>query len=172
MTPTQAAVLDRLAGPDCALALEMLEYGPDADDDFLRTVTNTARGPVYLRTLRQALWGKAATKGRPLDVAVAVAAPPEPPPVRPLTCGSPPRLTDGCRPEDKPFAEAVGKRLVEARVKAGLSQCAAARELGCSPKPVCDVEAGRRTPTARLLAKMARLYGVTIDALIFGENRQ
>ena len=61
--------------------------------------------------------------------------------------------------------EAIAKRLRSAREQAGLSQGQVAKLLGLHRPSVSEVEAGRRSVTAEELAKLARLYGVSISWL-------
>jgi tetratricopeptide (TPR) repeat protein len=64
-------------------------------------------------------------------------------------------------------AGAVGRRLREARERAGLSQ----RQLsfpGCSPAYLSRIEAGDRTPSLQLMRELARRLGVTEDYLAYG----
>lgn len=56
-------------------------------------------------------------------------------------------------------------RYREARVKAGLSQKAAAISLGVKPPSMSDWESGKSKPTHSHLIAMAALYGTTTDYL-------
>lgn len=65
---------------------------------------------------------------------------------------------------------AVGRRLREAREKAGLSQ----RQLsfpGCSPAYISRIEGGDRIPSLQLLREMGRRLGVSEDYLATGTER-
>jgi tetratricopeptide (TPR) repeat protein len=65
---------------------------------------------------------------------------------------------------------AVGRRLREARARAGLSQ----RQLsfpGCSPAYISRIEAGDRIPSLQLLREMGRTLGVSEDYLATGKER-
>jgi tetratricopeptide (TPR) repeat protein len=65
--------------------------------------------------------------------------------------------------------KAVGKRLKDARERAGLSQ----RQLafaGCSPAYISRIEAGDRIPSLQLLRELGRRLGVTEDYLATGED--
>jgi tetratricopeptide (TPR) repeat protein len=65
---------------------------------------------------------------------------------------------------------AVGRRLREARERAGLSQ----RQLsfqGCSPAYISRIEAGDRIPSLQLLREMGRRLGVSEDYLATGTER-
>ena len=53
-----------------------------------------------------------------------------------------------------------------ARLKAGLSQAAAADKLGISAASVCQWETGKTLPDSRKLPKIADLYGCSIDELL------
>lgn len=64
----------------------------------------------------------------------------------------------------------VGRRLKEARDRAGLSQ----RQLsfpGCSPAYISRIEAGDRIPSLQLLREMGRRLGVSEDYLATGTER-
>jgi tetratricopeptide (TPR) repeat protein len=64
----------------------------------------------------------------------------------------------------------VGRRLREARERAGLSQ----RQLsfdGCSPAYISRIEAGERIPSLQLLREMGRRLGVSEDWLATGLDR-
>ena len=66
---------------------------------------------------------------------------------------------------------AVGRRLREARERAGLSQ----RQLsflGCSPAYISRIEAGDRIPSLQLLREMGRRLGVSEDYLATGKERE
>lgn len=65
---------------------------------------------------------------------------------------------------------AVGRRLKEARARAGMSQ----RQLsfpGCSPAYISRIEAGDRIPSLQLLREMGRKLGVSEDYLATGKER-
>jgi tetratricopeptide (TPR) repeat protein len=65
--------------------------------------------------------------------------------------------------------EAVGRRLREAREKAGLSQ----RQLsfaGCSPAYISRIESGDRIPSLQLLRELGRRLGVSEDYLATGSS--
>ena len=66
--------------------------------------------------------------------------------------------------------KAVGRRLKDARERAGLSQ----RQLsfpGCSPAYISRIEAGDRIPSLQLLREMGRRLGVSEDFLATGRER-
>lgn len=62
---------------------------------------------------------------------------------------------------------AVGRRLREARERAGLSQRQLSFE-GCSPAYVSRIEGGERIPSLQLLRELGRRLGVTADYLATG----
>lgn len=53
-----------------------------------------------------------------------------------------------------------------ARKKAGLSQAAAAIELGVAPAAISQWETGRTSPRSNLLPLIAKVYCCTIDELL------
>jgi transcriptional regulator with XRE-family HTH domain len=64
----------------------------------------------------------------------------------------------------------VGRRLNDARQKAGLSQ----RELafpGCSAAYISRIERGERVPSLQVMRELARRIGVTESELAFGRER-
>lgn len=64
---------------------------------------------------------------------------------------------------------AVGKRVFEARVAAGLSQ----RELafpGCSAAYISRIERGERVPSLQVMRELARRTGVSERVLAFGRE--
>ena len=61
-------------------------------------------------------------------------------------------------------------RLKEARLRAGLSQKAAAISLGIRPPSMSDWESGKTKPTHEHLAAMASLYHTTVDYLVGASN--
>jgi tetratricopeptide (TPR) repeat protein len=66
-------------------------------------------------------------------------------------------------------SHAVGRRLREARERAGLSQ----RQLsfpGCSPAYLSRIEAGDRTPSLQLMRELAHRLGVTEEFLAYGQE--
>ena len=63
-------------------------------------------------------------------------------------------------------------RYKEARLRAGLSQKAAAISLGIRPPSMSDWESGKTKPTHEHLVAMASLYGTTIDYLIGAANTE
>jgi tetratricopeptide (TPR) repeat protein len=65
---------------------------------------------------------------------------------------------------------AVGRRLREARERAGLSQRQLSFE-GCSPAYISRIEAGERIPSLQLLREMGRRLGVSEDWLATGVDR-
>lgn len=56
-----------------------------------------------------------------------------------------------------------------ARLKAGLSQAAAAKELGISAASVSQWETGKTVPDSKRLLDIAALYGCTVDELLLSE---
>jgi transcriptional regulator with XRE-family HTH domain len=62
----------------------------------------------------------------------------------------------------------AGKRLREARERAGLSQAALAAVCGCSGAYISRLEVGDRTPSLQLLRRIGRRLGVSADYLATG----
>ena len=63
---------------------------------------------------------------------------------------------------------AAGKRLREARERAGFSQAALAAVCGCSGAYISRLEVGDRTPSLQLLRRIGRCLGVSADYLATG----
>ena len=61
--------------------------------------------------------------------------------------------------------EAIASRLALARKQAGLSQAQVAKILNLHRPSISEAEAGRRNVTATELAKLAEIYGVSLDWL-------
>jgi transcriptional regulator with XRE-family HTH domain len=61
---------------------------------------------------------------------------------------------------------AIGKRLQQIRVAAGISQPALAEAAGIPVGTLRNLEQGRRIPRLDTAAKLASALGVTVDALL------
>ena len=61
-------------------------------------------------------------------------------------------------------------RIAQQRRNLGLSQLQLARELKISPSTVGMYEQGRRTPDLHTLTTLSRLFRVSLDYLITGEE--
>lgn len=84
---------------------------------------------------------------------------------------SPPREVGFKRPRTPHYDDphAVGRRLYEGRVAAGLSQ----RELafpGCSAAYISRIERGERVPSLQVLRELARRIGMTETVLAYGRE--
>lgn len=66
--------------------------------------------------------------------------------------------------------ESVNVGFAAARINAGLSQTEAARRIGVDQSTVSYWESGKKMPRASKLARLADLYGCTVDEL-FGRGR-
>jgi tetratricopeptide (TPR) repeat protein len=75
------------------------------------------------------------------------------------------------RPSDQHIdnAAAVGRRLRQSRVEAGLSQRALAFP-GCTPAYISRIEAGQRIPSLQLLRELANRIGVDVEYLARGDE--
>jgi transcriptional regulator with XRE-family HTH domain len=62
--------------------------------------------------------------------------------------------------------EAIASRLVLARKQAGLSQAQVAKLLKLHRPSITEAEAGRRNVSATELAKLAEIYGVSLNWLV------
>ena len=60
----------------------------------------------------------------------------------------------------------LSERLYSLRKEHGLTQEAAAKELGISTKAYCRYEKDEREPSASVLIQMARFYQVSLDYLV------
>jgi transcriptional regulator with XRE-family HTH domain len=60
---------------------------------------------------------------------------------------------------------AVGAILRQKREEMGITQTAAAREMGISPQYVCDLEKGRALPGRLTIVRIAEFYGVPLEDL-------
>lgn len=59
------------------------------------------------------------------------------------------------------------KTIRELREGAGLTQVQLANKVGVTPSAVYNWERGRNEPKASQLRTMARLFGVSMDAIVF-----
>lgn len=64
----------------------------------------------------------------------------------------------------------IAAALTDARLRSGYTQTEAARRIGVDQSTVSYWESGKKTPQAFKLAKLADLYGCTIDEL-FGRGQ-
>jgi transcriptional regulator with XRE-family HTH domain len=67
--------------------------------------------------------------------------------------------------KDQKKKEAIASRLALARKQAGLSQAQVAKMLNLHRPSITEAEAGRRNVTATEMAKLAEIYGVSVDWL-------
>lgn len=72
---------------------------------------------------------------------------------------------------DRVHLAAFGRRLKAAREAKGWTQTYVAQYIGTSPTALRWWEQGEREPGASFLAKLAALFGSTMDALWHGERR-
>ena len=66
----------------------------------------------------------------------------------------------------------LGTRIAALRRRAGLSQSELARRLRISPSAVGMYEQGRREPAVEVLLAMARIFDVSMDYLLTGEEQE
>ena len=64
----------------------------------------------------------------------------------------------------------LANQIIFLRKRAGMSQSQLAEKLNVSPSAVGMYEQGRRVPSVDLLILLARLFGVSLDYLIIGEE--
>lgn len=64
----------------------------------------------------------------------------------------------------------LGSRIAALRRESKMSQAELARQLKISPSTVGMYEQGRREPSADLLVEIAKLFGVTTDYLLTGQE--
>jgi transcriptional regulator with XRE-family HTH domain len=72
-------------------------------------------------------------------------------------------------PHGKEDKDGLGGRLKSARVSAGHTQDSAAAALGLKKATFSSWETGRNIPDSIMLGRLAKLYNVTADALIWDE---
>lgn len=65
----------------------------------------------------------------------------------------------------------LNENLKKYRMASGLSQGQAANALGIARQSISRWETGQAVPTEENLAALARIYGVTVDELRYGEKR-
>ena len=66
----------------------------------------------------------------------------------------------------------IGRHIRDARKSAGLTQEAAANQLGLSPEHYGKGERGERTVNLERLVQISHLYGTTVCALLEGFNTE
>lgn len=71
---------------------------------------------------------------------------------------------------DKAFAAEMGKRLADARARSGMTLSDLSGHAGVSRSHLCDVERGRQMPSAWTVARLAEVYGLSLDYLMLGNN--
>lgn len=64
----------------------------------------------------------------------------------------------------------LGKRLKDTRVARGLQGSAVAEELGCDVRTLYRWERDAFEPSIGSLTRLAELYGVTVNYLIYGDD--
>lgn len=64
----------------------------------------------------------------------------------------------------------VGANIKQYRQRANMLQADLARHLGVNQRTISDYERGRLEPNLTNLQAMARLFGVTLDELVNGDN--
>jgi transcriptional regulator with XRE-family HTH domain len=67
---------------------------------------------------------------------------------------------------DRDALRELGRRLAALRAARGWAKAEVARRVGLSESWVGDAEAGRNSPGVLALARLARLYGASLDALL------
>lgn len=73
-------------------------------------------------------------------------------------------------PVEQDLAKVIGSRVRTLREARGLSQRALSQQLGLSKSMVAKYEAGVHTPPVGVLARLAALFEVTLDGLLFGQD--
>lgn len=66
--------------------------------------------------------------------------------------------------------DTTGRRIIEARARAGLSQDALARIIGVRQSAISRWESDHREPQLRHLIPLADALGITVESLIPGEH--
>ena len=70
--------------------------------------------------------------------------------------------------KDRPYID-IGVRIYRLRTERGMSQRALAEALGGAGNTmVCKWECGHVLPSTKSLMSMSRLFGVTVDYILFG----
>ena len=72
--------------------------------------------------------------------------------------------------DEQQFFKALGGRIARLRQEAGLSQQAVADELGIPQQTYANYEVARARPSAAMLPEIAKLFGVSVDALLGLKN--
>lgn len=61
----------------------------------------------------------------------------------------------------------IGLRIKRRRIKAGLTQKELAKKSGVSETTIVNLEKGTTKPTQYSLYKLSRVFGITIDQLVY-----
>lgn len=61
----------------------------------------------------------------------------------------------------------IGLRIKRRRIKLGLTQKELAKKAGIAETTVVQIEKGQTMPTQFVLYKLSRVFGVTIDKLVY-----
>jgi transcriptional regulator with XRE-family HTH domain len=75
-------------------------------------------------------------------------------------------------PSEPEVLDAIGERLREERVKAGISQRELARRLGLSPSLISQLESGQSRPSVGTLYSIVTELGVSLDHVIRGDGTE
>jgi transcriptional regulator with XRE-family HTH domain len=67
--------------------------------------------------------------------------------------------------------ERIGRQVAQARTKAGLTQAEMAERMGTTQSAVSRLESGRSVPSLRILEKVARATGSSIEVVVEPEGR-
>lgn len=65
---------------------------------------------------------------------------------------------------------AMGQRIKEARIAAGVKQVELAEYFAIGKNEMYRIEAGKRTCKTEYLFEMALMFGVTLDYLVYGKG--
>lgn len=76
----------------------------------------------------------------------------------------------GMTEDEKDEKKELGRRIKEARLKAGYTQLQAATSLGITERAYQYYEMGARTPKINLIMRIATMYKTTLDALFGRED--
>jgi transcriptional regulator with XRE-family HTH domain len=66
--------------------------------------------------------------------------------------------------------DSIGPRVVECRKENGMTQVELVRQTGLAKQTVLNLEKGHRPPDLGTVLRVVKVFGVTLDWLVFGKG--
>ena len=64
--------------------------------------------------------------------------------------------------------DSIGQRVVECRKEKGMTQAELVRQTGLAEQTITNLEKGHNPPDLSTVLKVVKIFGVTLDWLVFG----